>query len=134
MQICRIEHKQTGVGPYQHIWPEAEDQGPEGFERVGWDNGLADPYDSYRCPSPMGEKALVRQYIKAHDGKWRFAFRDLDQMFEWFPGQWAQVLHDAGFHIVILEMKFHVLTALVSDAQVMYQPLHAKKIGTMDLV
>lgn len=122
MRIYRVEHHETGEGPYvarfdDNEWP--------GFETAMGLNGK--PHDH-----------LWRHPIEGtrfdFDPDTRWAFRSLDKLHEWF-GYFGQhgydVLHEAGF--VIAEYEVPRGAVRTYDRQVTYDPRSAEFIRTHDV-
>ncbi len=76
--VYRIEHKDTGVGPYQGTWD------------WGWDHG------GPLRPSP---DELQWNYDFCH----QFGFSSLKQLYRWFTKEMRIELDRMGFRIIKLE-------------------------------
>ncbi len=128
MQICRIEHKETGEGPYHCSLYRIDE-----MARI---NGLNENelYNSFTCPAPIHPNEFGFSWAHQPDDKWKYGFADLDQLLAWFPDKWINVFHSLDFHIVIYDMQYYNLTVRKSDHQVAFQPKHATRVGEMALI
>lgn len=75
MIIWRMEHKDTGLGPYQGL-------GNERIWEMWREHGGVETH-----PTPMGEPGMrAWQGKSAWDGVYRYACTTRMQLFEWFKG------------------------------------------------
>lgn len=122
LNICRISHKESKLGPYQHAnqiedlelkgYLEAEE--PYNYERK-WVKNLRDPKNKYgvtsyslKRPGAL-EDPLLRHNLKIYNKKpfyknFKFGFRDLDQLHSWFSSDDLNFLFEKGFIIEFLKI------------------------------
>lgn len=120
MRFLRVEHPETGAGPYQA--PHAPHYAPG----VVWDT-----YGTDRHPSPhldFGSLFATPSY-KNYDvpGARVFGFRDEAQLTDWFDRHERMLLGSFGFDVVEVEVKDQ-LAVKYGYSQVVYDKLRAREV------
>lgn len=81
MRVYRVEHKLSGIGPYMHKWPYAQDL-------------HADHAGDPKRPCPEDDLTLRMNYSHC------YGFDSAEALKAWFEG-WLPVLHEHGFRMAV---------------------------------
>lgn len=105
MIIYRVEHKDTGLGPYNHSWDE---------ENAELEDKLQTEHSNLSHPS-MYEDFDIDMISRDH----YFGFPSLTSLAEWFEGGWIGILIECGF--IIREYNVDNVLMGKSGRQVMFK-------------
>jgi hypothetical protein len=126
MKIYRVEHPNTGQGPYT-----------SGFDISSWwvlGNKLCNEHSDSEHPSIEEDKcdphslqiSINQQY------KWVCGFRTLKALNTWFstPNDWRDKLGDFGFKISVYEVEQRFTFTGISGLQLIFNKKKAKLLCT----
>lgn len=117
MKVYRLEHPETGCGPWQH-WNKVEDwEAKEIFDEV-----LSHCNASF-FPNPSEDGVSLKEYMVC-------GAPSHDVFFEWFPADSWCYLREAGFKMLTLEVPDPIKA---SSRQVIYDPTEAITLSVEDV-
>ena len=113
MQVFRVEHVKTGLGPYR------------GNKRMGFCHN-----DPTQHPNVYGDKGFKNLDEDDMGRNMAFGFTSLLSLRRWFNENDRVGLHKNGFHIVT----FEVQKVYVSTSQAVFSYESAKRLSTMPVL
>lgn len=124
MNIVRIEHKASRLGPWRHPYDDSD---------LAVALMIHLNSDRNRWPGP-GEDGLNEQLLKYTDG-WYFGFESDASMLTWFNQRDLELLHGCGFQAVMFEIEtIPNFTTMRGEHQIAFRKHAADKLHAMDLL
>lgn len=117
MKIYRIENA-DGDGPYNAAYK------PGGLlyqMHTEDDDGPITAHETH--PSPWAD---IASFASRHEGKYRFGFKSMEQLTQWFGPRARKLLESYSFELVEYEVPDKFI--LPGYRQVAYHPLHAEQV------
>lgn len=98
MKIYRVEHKESGLGPYRH---RVNDQR---WIELDWDR-YNRCCSANHCPAPHHESRNIKSIFDGGRYKdWYFGFQSVDQIKKWFGRKVLRALKRDNFVIAVYEI------------------------------